>query len=298
MKLAYLVIAHNNVKHLERLIDELNDGENFVFVHFDKRYNKLIKGFDFANKHNFRIFSSHKVYWGGFSIINVTIDLLKMAFTSGYIFDYYILLSGNEYPIRSQLVIKNYLQANYGYNFINQVKLPNANKSLNRIYNYYIEGGYRTKSTKAFFIRILNKFFKKLKIKRKFPYKGYTFYGGSQWWLLTNDTVKYVLEYIEKNKVFVKFFKHTFVPDEMFFQTIIMNSPMKDFIKPALFYADWSLGKGPYPSLIDEIHLSIIDSGKTVSNFYGKRDIFFARKFNDNSLEIIERIRNLNSFHT
>ena len=48
------------------------------------------------------------------------------------------------------------------------------------------------------------------------------------------------------NPDYVRFFEHVFVPDELFFQTIIMNSPLRDTVEnDDLRYLDWSREPAP-----------------------------------------------------
>ena len=67
------------------------------------------------------------------------------------------------------------------------------------------------------------------------------FYYGSAWFSITGDCMKFILSYIENNKKYIEFFKNSIYPDEMFFQTIIMNSKYsKSIVNNNLRYIDWS----------------------------------------------------------
>ncbi|PAD95865.1 beta-1,6-N-acetylglucosaminyltransferase, partial [Terribacillus saccharophilus] len=176
--------------------------------------------------------------------------------------------------------------------FINVTKMPNNNKSLDRVFYYHIEGGFRNRTLSGLFKRIINKVIVNSKIKRKFPllYQGYDYFAGSQWWCFNTVFTDYLLEFLDKNKQFVRFYKNTFIPDEMFFQTIIMNSPFANTVEPGLTFTDWNLGKPPYPSLIDNIHFPIIKREIDYVSEYGQKQYLYARKFNDHSKGIIEKI--------
>jgi hypothetical protein len=66
-----------------------------------------------------------------------------------------------------------------------------------------------------------------------------------------------------------EFFKHAFAPDEMFFETILLNSPFKsEVINDCKKYSDFSEGK-PHPK-----NLTIVDF-ETLK----KSGKLFARKF-------------------
>jgi hypothetical protein len=77
---------------------------------------------------------------------------------------------------------------------------------------------------------------------RKFP-KGYTPYGGSQWWCLTRDACSYIVK--EQDSLY-NFYKYTLVPDEMYFHTLLLNSPFKEkIVNDTLTFFKWSAKDNP-----------------------------------------------------
>ncbi|MEJ7683891.1 MAG: beta-1,6-N-acetylglucosaminyltransferase [Segetibacter sp.] len=53
-------------------------------------------------------------------------------------------------------------------------------------------------------------------------------YFGSQWWAITPDCAKYILDFLKENPKYYIQSKFTFAPDEHFFHTIIGNSSYKE----------------------------------------------------------------------
>ena len=82
--------------------------------------------------------------------------------------------------------------------------------------------------------------------------------------------IEYINNFILQNNAFVNYFKYVFIPDEVFFQTIILNSPFKDnVINDDLRYVDWENPNPNVPAILGENDwTTIINSSK-----------FFARKF-------------------
>lgn len=288
MKIAYLILAHNNFCHLRKLVDSLNDCDVSFFIHFDK---KVIELPTFDNYPNVNIINKRVfVNWGGFSIVEATLELLQESYSNSD-FDRYVLLSGTDYPVKAKSEIKEYFLKNKKINFINVTKMPSKDKNLDRIYYFFIEGGYRNNTLNGKIIKIINKVIRIIRLKRKYPigYDKYILYAGSQWWAFERDFVKYLMKFIKENSSFIDFYKNTFIPDEMFFQTIIMNSPFNNSINNSLTYSDWSMGEPPYPSIISHKHLEIIKQDE-LETAYGKTTVLFARKFSDKSENIIEKI--------
>jgi hypothetical protein len=95
-------------------------------------------------------------------------------------------------------------------------------------------------------------------------------YGGSAFFCLPKQQVNYVTEYLDENPSVKKFFKHTGLIDEIFFQTILMNSPFRPQVNnDNKRYIDWSKSKDGHPKFLTSADLEAII----------KSDKLFARKF-------------------
>jgi len=67
-------------------------------------------------------------------------------------------------------------------------------------------------------------------------------FGGSQWWALRKSTLWLMMDYLAENPALEKFHRFTYVPDEMFFQTLYrviqaMGVPLT--LAPSLTYVEW-----------------------------------------------------------
>jgi hypothetical protein len=129
------------------------------------------------------------------------------------------------------------------------------------------------KKIQFFLIRQLVILQKKLRYKRSYsdqlPQK---LFGGSTYWSLNREALNYVINYTDKG--FLKRLKFTFCAEEIYFQTILLNSPYaKSIVNNNLRFIDWSSGKGGYPAFLDESDfIEIISSNN-----------YFARKIKNHS---------------
>jgi hypothetical protein len=103
-------------------------------------------------------------------------------------------------------------------------------------------------------------------VRRRFI-KGYIPYGGSSWWTLSRECIEFIVDFITRNKRFVDYFKTTLCPDEIFFQTIVLNSIFRGRVVNNNYrYIDWSESRKKHTSnpniLTDRDYESIIASGK------------------------------------
>jgi hypothetical protein len=106
-------------------------------------------------------------------------------------------------------------------------------------------------------------------------------YGGSQWWILSKEAIGYALEFITKNKQFMKGIKRSLIPDELFFQTILLNSSIASkIINNNYRYIDM---------LEQQYHPRVLTSDDF--NSLTETDCLFARKFDDKvDMEILDLI--------
>lgn len=221
MKIAYLILVHKNPKQLVRLIESLQNDNDTFFVHLDKKCNMSEFGHILKENKNIKFISERvSINWGGFSMVEATINLIKNSLNYSQ-YDYFILLSGQDYPIKNSKDIHMFLEKNNNLEYINTRDIINDWKSAKIRYEQYhfmdivFKGRYYVEKLFGFFIP-----------KRNF-YGNLHPFGGSQWWCLTKDCIKYIMQYIKKNDDIIKYFKRVAVPDEIFFHTIIMNSIFK-----------------------------------------------------------------------
>lgn len=92
-------------------------------------------------------------------------------------------------------------------------------------------------------------------------------YGGSSWWSLQRNALEYFITTYEQLKL-GKRLAHTFAPDEMIFQTILLNSS-KGFklVNDNLRYMVWKAGAPGPKTLMLEDFVNITKS----SAFFGRK---------------------------
>ena len=118
--------------------------------------------------------------------------------------------------------------------------------------------------------------------KRKIPHNLLPCFG-SQWWVLHSNAINYIIEYLAQNPQVLNFFKYTWAPDELLFQTILYGSPLvKDIKSLSLWYIDWNTN-GP-PKTLDSDDIDTLLQSKAL----------LARKFDKNkSLDLIHKLEHL-----
>lgn len=288
MKIAYLMEVHDSPRLLKRLIAALSCKDSDFFIHVDRKAN--LRQFSGVNGDN--IFMTKEripVYYGGYSQVEATLILLREALAGSQDYDYFVLLSGSHYPLRSKEYIYRFFERNRGSEFISMAGMPDNARGLplskiDRIYFEEDDPGRR------FLFKILARVGLAQRDHRK-CLGSVAAYGGSSWWALTREACRYIIDFAQSNEGISRFFRHTPTPDEMFFHTILGNSPFRPSIRRNVTYIHWPSTQNR-PSVLNSAHIDQIESNDPpwVDDEWGSGEALFARKFSDNRLDLVDRI--------
>lgn len=294
MKHAYLIIAHNDLEQLMQLMFSLDYENNDLFIHLDAKSAIEIDTLKeiAINKARVYIYKEYDVRWGTESQVKCEIFLLKSAWRKAY-YDYYHIISGADYPIKTHEQIELFFLQNAGKEFVHFDAPEAAAVTKERVCYYHpLNKFYKItpiKSIHWFFFRLddLLVFIQKIMgIKRTIPFA--KLQKGCNWCSITQDFVTYLLEYED---TILEMVKSSECADEIFVQTILINSDFADRLYCASFDNDyaqcarfimWNEENVKYPkTLSDEDFEQIINS-----------DAVFARKFSSGkSNSLIRKIK-------
>jgi len=237
MRIDYLIRAHTAPEQLARLVGRLNEGDVRFYVHVnqltdDETFAAMQAGL--AGRENVVWVPRVKCYWGGFSLLRATLVGIESILASGDLPDHAVLLSGQDYPLRPPTEIERYFAARNGRNLLNHFRLPapewaGEGGGLNRLrYPHFERARYKT--------RLL-----RLPVPRRLP-EGLEPYGGMAFWALTGETLAWLMRFLGERPEVLRFFRRTKMPDELFFQTVLLSSLAETVDNELLHYLDWSSG--------------------------------------------------------
>lgn len=247
MKIAHLILAHAAPAQLAKLIGALEGEHAWFFVHLDRKAD--LNAFSFLqNRERVMLVPDRvDVAWGAYSIVEATLRGFRAILNSGIDFGYVNLLSGSDYPLQSPSEIHNFFTRNTGRNFMEYYSVHSEwTEAIPRLTEYHLTnynfpGKY-----------LAQKWLNRLLPTRSMP-AGLEPVGRSQWMSLTLDAVRHILEYLDGHPEVVRFFKLTWAPDEILFQTILYNSPFgSSLVNDNLRYIDWSKGQASPKVLTEE----------------------------------------------
>lgn len=288
LKHAYLITAHSKKAQLLLLLSLLNDPQNDIYVHIDKKAQDFPEDELRAAAPESRLFFVPRLdaRWGSEVFIDAIVSLVVLASSEEHAF--YHLLSGVDLPLKTQSEIRAFFDAHTGYEFVSferETAKPHV-----------IEGRiarYRWQRPVQPLLRKLDRRLspaidavQKLIGINRIKNAPVVFQKGGVWFSITHALARYVADHITDYRAY---YRHSSCADEIWLQTLVANSPFMekrafmgfdDELAATMRYVDWS-GNGASPrTLTSADYDMLMESG-----------MLFARKFDDTTdAAVIQRI--------
>ncbi|MEJ7779037.1 MAG: beta-1,6-N-acetylglucosaminyltransferase [Daejeonella sp.] len=277
MKIATVITVYKQPELVERLLRTMEHIGFDFYLHIDEKVDFKEYSYLATLPNTYVLKKRFDIKWAGYSMIDALVYGMNEVLKSGIEYDFISHMSAQCYPIKRVQLIYDFFDLHKGINFLNCEASPSAwwNKAKER-YEIYHFPAYSIKG-----IHRLSNVLTKILPKRKLPFD-YTLYGGAfgAYWTITTATAEYIIDYLKQNRKVQSFFRKTWGPDEVLFNTLVMNSPFNtQVINNNYRYIDWSAG------LANPKVLTIKDY-----DYLASSDALFARKFD---LEVDPEILNI-----
>ena len=234
MKIAYVLLAHNQPRQLLRLVKALEETGDF-YIHIDKKSN--IREFQevFSGKPSVHLLEKRvNVTWAGFSMVRGYMLLLEAALASERQYDRFVMLTGQDYPLMSNAEIVETFRQNQGveyvmaYNIMTSTVPTDKNKLLKR---WYLDNPFRTRflqrAYKSLMYHIFTKPFSKKELRVSFKGELVDPYFGQMLSAFTREGAALLVDTYLNDKKYNKSMKTAFAAVELYWQTIIFNSELR-----------------------------------------------------------------------
>ncbi|MGO4922440.1 beta-1,6-N-acetylglucosaminyltransferase [Bifidobacterium choerinum] len=280
MRHAYLIIAHDRPEELSRLIRALDHVDNDIYVHVDAKSTMDIHSFaELTTYSPIRLIRRKPITWGGFSGVDVEMRLFEAAYAEGG-YRYYHLMSGVDYPVKSQRYIQRYFEQHDGQNFI-RIE-PDLDRFRMRFdqYHWLQEPFVGKKRNLWKYVDFASCYLQRFVGVQRF--KGRTMKRMINWASITDEAVA---ELIRKKDAIRKNYRWTYCCDEVFLISELLGTPLEDTLsdKGNLRYIDWEW-------VSERDSSPCVLTMKDMDHLTGP-DVLFARKFNlPKSLPLYEAI--------
>ena len=279
-------MAHRSPDLLFRLVRRLCDANSHFFIHLDKRTPREPFDSILSIDRKITFVEREASYWGEISYVQATLNAMKAVQRSGISFDRVFLLSGQDYPIKSNLEIDQIMSGLPHTIFLEHFALPAFQKwqpsgGMYRVNKYYFGMPWG----KRMLAKAVNGFGIVFPFLRRRSYQGMKPYSGSTWWIMDMPALDYVLHFVTRNPGYVRYHRHTFACDEVFFHMILVNATdphiHRNLVNDNLRYIRWKHIKSSHPEILITADMDELKQSGAL----------FARKFDTNvDTEILDRI--------
>ena len=241
MALAYLIRAHHRPEQLVRLVERLTTPTASFFVHVDSRapeqtYDAMRAGL--AGRDDVHWVPRVAAHYSGFSLVRSILVGLAEVEKAGAP-PHTVLLSGQCYPLRPAAEIERILAGRQEESLLEHFRIPterwaDEDGGLRRIrYRYFERLRFRTRTLRLPVLR------------RPFP-RGLEPWGGSAWCVLSTEAASTLLAFRQERPDAYGFFEHVKSPDELYMQTVLLNSALRDRISnESVHHIEWPGGSHP-----------------------------------------------------
>lgn len=211
-----MVLAHTDAGQARRLVGRLAEMGN-VYLHVDARVD--IRPFAQGVPASVRWVTPRvRVRWGCVSVVWAILSGLRAALRERPA--YIHLLSGQDYPLVGAGAVCDYLSAHDGQEFMEVVPRPDERARYQR---FHLDQDVRWSMVRRPLERLLNL----VGAPRTPPFE---VHFGSGWWTITGALAQYLVDFCAARPDVMRYFRHTLVPDEMLFHSIVMQSPFRDAV--------------------------------------------------------------------
>lgn len=312
--IAAMIMCHKNLEQVQRLVRALNHPEVDIFLHVDQ---KCTEDYQISKPESSDLyFVENRIsgYLDDRSLIDITLSMITLAKNveekTHKHYEYFMLLSGQDYPIRDMSFIVKSLKDIYPTPFIDCNGGDKSNpvirskfgkrKSILKL-RFFVK--HKLKRFPSFFIRsgtwLMSKLLFALHLSDYYYFKSHNIdlYCGSAWWILPDAIIDFILS--EMEQPYVGRLLTTDTPEETFFQILARRSPLKELVRVkdqkekqasktwAYFHdVDKPMAKHPYTFTKNE-YQKLIESG-----------YWFARKFDTHvDSEILDMLDRHNTIY-
>lgn len=261
MSQCLLITAYRDFNQLESLVRRylaLCEGGK-VFIHVDKNTPSKDYGFLLSEYHDgtqVRIFSKYRISWGSFNHLRAVLFLLKQALKSPgkADFSFIHIVSGADFPIKNDFSV--FEEDPHIYMTCSPLRATDLSIQSRYITKHFFTSlGLQSKTYQRINRWISRSFSGRfLQNERIGPFSIKDVYKGMIWASMPMSAAQYVIAFLKRRdgKAFLHGLRSCEIPEEVFFQTVFMNSVLRDrVVCDNLRFTSWVFKNGSIPAVLD-----------------------------------------------
>ena len=226
-RIAYFVMAHRRPEQLRWLIEAIADPRDLILLHIDlkslvglrsDRAGMWATARSLARRYpNVRLMRPRPTNWGGWSLARLQLEAVDLALDTAYDWTHFINLSGQCYPIKPMITIRETLQKAPDQVFVELrhfASLPPDDWHLR--WHPTIELPHKSL---------------KLRGPRRPPERFELQHKGSQWSILPRSFCEWQRR-APVGREIRRYLRHLLLSDELIVQTLLRNGPWREHAAP------------------------------------------------------------------
>lgn len=246
MKQVILIHAHKDLEQLNALVGQLAHDGFIIYVNVDAK-----SALDVARiSPQARLVRKRiAVHWGDWSQVRAVLNSLAEIVEDVPEFDKVVFISAQDFPLLSNEALQQALDAARGSELLECAAIgPDGWACQERYQYFYWPRGGRIAKTAG---KVLLRAMRALGLRRKMA-AGMRPYGGSCWWALSRPCIEMLLARVRSEPSLERYFRTVACPDEMFIQTLVMDSPFAAKVVSNNFrYIRWPDSGARNPKILD-----------------------------------------------
>ncbi|MDB5916195.1 MAG: hypothetical protein JWR40_429 [Massilia sp.] len=258
MRQVILIHAHKDLGQLNTLVSQLLDDDFLIYVNVDAKSAIDVNALHPAAR---LVLPRIAIHWGQFSQVEATLHSMRQVVLEAGGFDKLVFISAQDAPLLPNRRLKMELAALAGRELLDCVAIgPQGWACAERYQYFHANGTYGALGRLA--CRAANRIMRVGGLRRTMV-NGWQPWGGSSWWSLSRECVKAILERVRTDPAIVRFFRSVSCPDELFFQTLVMNSPFRAKVVLDNFrHIEWAGAKARHPKVLDERDFAALSASR------------------------------------
>jgi hypothetical protein len=300
MKLCFLIQTYKNPQQIFRLVQTLKRSSPNCLIVIS--HNQAGCPLDLAQLQQFS--DVHVLLTqgrrGNFSTVQNYLDAVAWLIKHNLPFDWFINLSGQDYPVRSLTDLEAFLAAANVDGFIEHFPVFSSESPWGRqeghsryrfryrVISDAVPEAWKQPLKLVKLVNYVQPFFRVnfaynfvVGVRTAAPFNpSFVCYGGSYFNTLSRPCIEYLHEFTQANPQIVEHYRWVSVPEESFVQTVLLNSKRFRLANQPLNYIDFTGCSHGRPRV-----LALADYEALVES-----QAFFARKFEDGNSPILDSL--------
>lgn len=251
ISLGFILLTHTKPHQIHRLIAKLNGMFNYPQIVCHHDFSKCDLSLNICPKNVTFIRPHLQTGWAEFSVVEATVRALELMYKAPNPPDWFVLLSGADYPIKSaDQILLDLRSSPY------DVHMHHEQINYNAYERDWQELCHERYCTIKFGVPFLNR---KLRLTKRtvtlrhplltdpfLPFSNTLHcFAGSQWFCANHKAAEYIIQFHSNRTALASHYRTLMFSEESYFQTILCNAPHLRLQNNDWRYIEWYEGSSP-----------------------------------------------------